>query len=199
VEFSDVVRRRRMVRNFRDEPVDLEVLDRILGAGARGPSAGFSQGIEHLVLVGAPETERFWGCTFAPDDRAAFRWQGLFRAPVIVVPFAHAATYLARYSEPDKARTGLGESADRWPVPFWLTDAAMAAENILLAVVDEGLGALFFGIFADVDALRAEFGVPDGYEPIGAIAIGHPATDEPGQSAGGARGPADDIIHRGAW
>jgi nitroreductase len=118
---------------------------------------------------------------------------------VIVVPFAHAATYLARYSEPDKARTGLGESADRWPVPFWLTDAAMAAENILLAVVDEGLGALFFGIFADVDALRAEFGVPDGYEPIGAIAIGHPATDEPGQSAGRARRSADDIIHRGAW
>jgi nitroreductase len=199
VELSEVIRRRRMVRAFRPDPIDTAVLDRLLSAARHAPSAGFSQGVEYLVLEGPEETERFWTCTFTPEGRRTFRWQGLFAAPVIVVPFAHAATYLARYSEPDKADTGLGASADAWPVPFWLTDAAMAAENLLLAVVDEGLGALFFGIFGEPGALRGAFGVPDDYEPIGAIAIGHPAPDEPGQSAGRTRRAVAEVVHRGGW
>lgn len=188
-----------MVRSFRADPVDPAVLDRILDAARQAPSAGFSQGVEHLVLVGPAETERFWACTFTPDQREGFRWQGLFAAPVIVVPMAHAATYLARYSEPDKEGSGLGESPAAWPVPYWLTDAAMAVENMLLAVVDEGLGALFFGIFGDVARLRTTFGVPGGYEPIGAIAIGHPAPDEPGRSAARPRRSAGEVVHRGRW
>jgi nitroreductase len=199
MEFADVVRGRRMVRDFRTDPVDPVVLDRILDAARRAPSAGFAQGIELLVLEGTDQTERFWACTFTPEARASFRWPGLFRAPVLVVPFAHAATYLERYSEPDKVATGLGEAEDRWPVPFWLTDAAMAAENLLLAVVDEGLGALFFGIFSDTPALRATFDVPDGYEPLGAIALGHPASDEKSRSVARGRRPRDDVVHRGSW
>jgi nitroreductase len=199
VDFADVIRGRRMVRSFRTDPVDPAALGRILDAARRAPSAGYAQGVELLVLEGVEETERFWACTFTPEGRERFRWQGLFDAPVIVIPFAHAATYLARYAEPDKSTTGLGESADRWPVPFWLTDAAMAAENLLLAVVDEGLGALFFGIFSDVSDLRATFGVPDGFEPIGAIALGHPAPDEPSRSVSRGRRPADEVVHRGTW
>jgi nitroreductase len=49
---------------------------------------------------------------------------------------------------------------------------------ILLTAVNLGLGALFFAIFAGerdlVDALR----VPEGYRPIGAIAVGHPTAGE---------------------
>jgi nitroreductase len=199
MQFTDVLRRRRMVRNFRPDPVDPAALQRILDAARRAPSAGFAQGVDLLVLEGADQTERFWACTFTPEARARFRWPGLFAAPVIVVPFSHAATYLARYAEPDKATTGLGASEERWPVPFWLTDAAMAAENVLLAVVDEGLGALFFGIFSDVSELRAAFGVPDGYVPLGAIALGHPEPDEPSRSLARGRRPRDEVVHRGTW
>jgi nitroreductase len=199
VELTEVVRRRRMIRNFTADPVDPEVLDRILDAGRRAPSAGFAQGVDLLVLEGPDETERFWKSSFDERARSTFRWPGLFRAPVLVLPIAHAGAYLARYSEPDKATTGLGESEDRWPVPYWLTDAAMAAENLLLAAVDEGLGALFFGIFRGEGVLLAELGVPDGYRPIGAIALGHPAPDEPGRSSNRPRRALDDVVHRGGW
>jgi nitroreductase len=199
MELRDVVRRRRMVRNFTADPVSPDVLARVLDAARRAPSAGFAQGLDLLVLEGREQTERFWSCTFTPEARAGFRWQGLFAAPVIVVPFASAETYVARYAEADKAATGLGEGADRWPVPFWLTDAAMAVENLLLAVVDEGLGALYFGIFSGEPELRSAFGVPDAHQPVGAVALGHPAPDEPGRSSSRPRRPLDAVVHRGTW
>jgi len=59
VEFTEVVRRRHMVRRFTGEPVPPESLDRILHNAARGPSAGFSQGQAFLVLTGE-DLKRFW-------------------------------------------------------------------------------------------------------------------------------------------
>ncbi|HZC27314.1 MAG TPA: nitroreductase family protein, partial [Actinopolymorphaceae bacterium] len=50
MDFQDVVRRRRMVRNFSAEPVEAAAVDRILANATRGPSAGFSQGWGFLVL-----------------------------------------------------------------------------------------------------------------------------------------------------
>ena len=49
---------------------------------------------------------------------------------------------------------------------------------ILLTAVDLGLGALFFGIFTGEQVLMDLLGVPDGYRPIGAIAVGHPTRGE---------------------
>src|SRR5438309_10394885 len=106
MDFQEVLRRRRMVRNFDDRPLDLEVVERILANARRAPSAGFSQGWAFLVLEGPEETARFWSATFADDDaRRRFRWQGLFAAPLIVVPLSHKQAYLDRYAEPDKGWT----------------------------------------------------------------------------------------------
>ena len=58
MDFTEVVRRRHMVRRFTGEPVSADSLDRILRNAVRGPSAGFSQGQAFLVLTGE-ELERF--------------------------------------------------------------------------------------------------------------------------------------------
>lgn len=199
MEFEEVVRRRRMTRNYLGRPVAVDVVDRVLDAGRRAPTAGWSQGVDFLALEGAEQTEAYWSCTFAEGTRDSFRWPGLFRAPVLVLPLANARAYLDRYSEPDKAASGLGQGEERWPVPFWLTDAAMAAQNILLAAVDEGLGALFFGIFSGEDALRRHFAIPAGIRPIGTIALGWPDTDELSRSLARPRRSPDEVIHRGHW
>ncbi|MCA1846429.1 MAG: nitroreductase family protein, partial [Actinobacteria bacterium] len=60
MDFEDVVRRRRMVRNFEDRPVPGDVVERLVANALRGPSAGFSQGFELLVLNGPEETGRYW-------------------------------------------------------------------------------------------------------------------------------------------
>ena len=138
-----------MVRSFRRDRVPQVVLDRVLDAGRRAPSAGHSQGWAFMVLEGEEQTAQYWDTTFPdPGARATFAFPGLFDAPVLILPLAHADAYVARYAEPDKAATGLGQSADAWPVPYWTVDTSFAAMLMLLAAVDEGLGALFFGIFS---------------------------------------------------
>ena len=197
MEFAEAVRRRRMVRNFTAEPVDREMLDGILDLARRAPSAGHTQGFAFLILEGADQVGRFWDATFPAPERESFRWPGLFRAPVIVLPCSSKAAYLDRYAEPDKGWTDRDES--RWPVPYWDVDCAFATMTLLLGAVDAGLGALFFGIFDGLPQLRAAFGIPDVFTPIGALALGHPAPDEPSPSLARGRRPWEDTIRRGRW
>ena len=81
------------------------------------------------------------------------------------------------------------------------TTSERAAMLILLAAVEEGLGALFFGLFPPehVPVFLRSFGVPPDYEAIGVIAIGHPAPDTVLSSARRGRRPLDDVVHRGRW
>jgi nitroreductase len=200
LDFGEVLRRRRMVRAFEPAPVAPEALERILAAALRAPSAGNTQATDFVVLEGPAQTARYWDVTLPPDERTDFAWPDLLHAPVLVLPLARPQAYLDRYSEPDKVSTGLGGHEDRWPVPYWHIDAGFAAMLVLLATVDEGLGALFFGIFARERQLMRQLGVPDDRRPIGTIAIGHPTRDpRPSRSAGRPRRAPPDVIHRGGW
>jgi len=180
-----------MVRQFTDEPVSASSLERILGNAVRGPSAGFSQGQALLVLTDSGDLKRFW----AVAGVAAA--ESVASAPLVIVPMSSKRVYLDRYARPDKGWTDRDEK--RWPVPFWHIDTGMAALLILLTVVDEGLGALYFGIVPEaVQAFREAFGVPDDHEPIGAIAIGHNAETAP-RDLRSRRRPAQDVVHYGRW
>jgi len=191
MEFTEVVRRRHMVRQFSGEPVSAESLDRILRNAVRGPSAGFSQGQAFLVLTDQEDLKRFWTVAGAAAD------ESVTAAPLVIVPMSAKRVYLDRYAQPDKGWTDRDEK--RWPVPFWHIDTGMAALLILLTVVDEGLAALYFGIVPEaVGRFRAAFGVPDDHEPIGAIAIGHNAEPAP-RDLRTRRRPAADVVHYGRW
>jgi nitroreductase len=199
MEFTDVVRHRKMVRTYRDEPVDPQMLERILDRARRGPSAGFSQGVALLVLSDPDSVRRFWS---AVRHSAEPGWpdEGLLSAPVLVVPAACKDVYLDRYAEDDKGWSDRDEA--RWPVPYWLVDTAFASMLILLAAVDEGLGALFFGLDAGGYArMRPAFGIPNAWEPIGVIAIGHPAGHDRVRSSAATRRrkPGEEVVHRGRW
>ena len=198
MEFTEVVRRRRMVRNFTDEPVDAAVRDRILANALHAPSAGFSQGWAFLVLESADDRARFWAATGGDEEEPDSWLAGMRRAPLLVVPLSCKEAYLERYAQPDKGWTDREEA--RWPVPYWDIDTGMASLLMLLTVVDEGLGACFFGIPPEhVPAFRAAFGVPASYMPIGTVAIGHRAPDRPSPSLSRGRRGLDEVVHVGSW
>jgi nitroreductase len=173
MEFQDVVLRRRMVRDFSDEQVARPVLDQLMANATRIPSAGFSQGFAFVVLTDPGQRRLFWETTSGPEWRGESESAPLTRAPVVILPLAHKQAYLDRYALPDKAHTPLSGEA-HWPAPYWDIDTGFGVMLLLLSAVDLGLGALFFGIFQGAEALMDALGVPEGYHPIGAVAVGHP-------------------------
>ena len=194
-----------MTRAFRADPLAPDAVDRILDAARRAPSAGFTQGVDLVVLEGTAETARFWDVTLpAGAARDSFAWPTLLAAPLLVIPVCEPDGYVRRYGEADKATTGLGAGREAWSVPYWTVDAAFAAMALQYAAVAEGLGVLFFAIPGPWPPVLAALGVPDDREAIGAVVIGQPA--EEGAAAGPTgsptrrpRRPVDEVIHRGGW
>ncbi len=197
MDFDKVVSRRRMVREFAADAVPAEVLERVLDKAFRGPSAGFAQGLELVVLDDPEALDNFWNLV-DPESR---KHKGLGGdPPVIVIPYSGKPHYLHRYSQPDKRGFGMGVE-EGWPVPYWDLDAAMGVMLMLLAATDAGLGGWYFGIFQGEERLAEWLGVPEGFRAIGAVALGYPSESERlrGSAISRRRRPTDHLIHRGGW
>lgn len=196
MEFKEILRKRRMVRNYTDDRVSPEVIDRIIEAGRRAPSAGFSQG-QRFVVVSDPAIR---SALAEAAGESHYVEQGfepwMSRAPFHIVVCVRENDYHDRYREPDKL-AAQGAEID-WPIPYWWVDAGAAMMLLLLAAVDEGLTAGFFGAHR-VDGLRAVLGIPDDVVPIGVVTVGHPAPDR--RSGSLARGWKSDevVVHREGW
>ena len=106
MEFSDVLRRRLMIRSYQeDRQVPPDALDAILGAALRAPSAGFTQGVSLLVLSSDRERETFWQ---AGAESNSTWLRGMRTAPALVLVWTSEQAYLDRYAEPDKGWTDRG-------------------------------------------------------------------------------------------
>lgn len=196
MDFADVVRKRRMVRHFSDEPVAPETVDRILDLARHAPSAGFTQG-QSFVVVTDPELRRKIAALCGEDEYVASGFHPFVSgAPVLLIPCTSEAAYHRRYQEPDKIQDDGTEIV--WPVPYWHMDIGCTVMLALLAVVDEGLAAGFAGAH-DLAALRALLSIPDEVTPVGVIPIGRPAPDKPSPSLKRGRKAEAEYVHRERW
>jgi nitroreductase len=187
-----------MTRHFSNDPLDEAIVAHLVDTARRAPSAGYSQGV-HFIILSGDAVAKFWETTDA-EGWFAQTQDGVLRARVIVLPIADPGAYTSRYAETDKAGHGL-ENAANWPVPFWLTDTAMAVQNLLLLAEAQRLGALYFGIFRNVDVLLADLGVPPNMLSVGAVAMGHrdPADRPTGSATTRPRRQATEVIHHNHW
>jgi nitroreductase len=222
MELHEAIRRRAMVRSFSDRPVAPGVVDTLVRAALRAPSAGNTAGTQWVVLAGPAETARYWEATTDAAWRASSpRWEGLGRAPVVLLAYSSAEAYVARYAEPDKALGGpggqaagtgpadgpgpaggpdLGADADEWPVPYWTGDAAFGVMTVLLAAVEAGLGACVLGNFRGEAALAQALEVPEGWRLFCAVPVGYPdGNDHRSPSLDRPRPDPSARIHRGSW
>jgi nitroreductase len=201
MELDEVIRRRTMVRSFSADPVEPAVVDHILSGALRSPTAGNCQGTAWIVLEGPEQTALYFDATTDEEwRRRSTRWEGLRRAPLILLAYSSPDAYLHRYGEPDKAASGLSDGVDRWPVPYWTGDAAFGVMTALLGAVDAGLGACILGAFRGEAALSAKLGVPGGWRLFCAVALGHPdGLDHRSPSLARPGPPASQRIHRERW
>ena len=120
-------------------------------------------------------------------------------APLIIVCLSNKSVYLDRYAEPDKGWTDRDEG--RWPVPYWDIDTGFAALLMHLtrgrtrasARASSGCRRRPSQNFKDA------FGVPEEFQPIGALTVGYAADDKRSPSLKRGHRPVDDVVHHGRW
>ena len=198
MEFTDVVRKRRMVRHFTPDPVPMETIERIVSLAQRAPSAGFTQG-QSFIVVTHPDLKKKIAALCEEDGyvEAGFH-PFVSRAPVLVIPCTSEAAYHQRYQEADKLDEDGAEMS--WPVPYWHMDIGCSVILLLLAVVNEGLAAGFADVTAPNFAAFSELlQIPDEVTPVGVIPIGHPAPDKRSPSLKRGRKAPPDFIHYEGW
>ncbi len=201
MDLETAVVRRRMVRSFAGEPLPNGLVDRMVGAALRAPTAGNSRGTAWIALEGPEETSRYWLAATDPEWRASSRrWPGLSRAPAVAVSLYSPAAYQRRYGAPDKHPDGGGPATATWPVPYWVADAAFGVMTLLLEVTAHGFGACFLGNFRNEDSVLAAVGAPSEWRLFGAVAIGRPDGSDRRSASLDRAGPArSDRLHAGRW
>ena len=198
MEFQEVVRLRRMIRRYQSDPIPEDAVERIVSAVLRGPTGGFSQGIDVIVITKPDMRQRVVEALHdepEPDSP-------ILAAPVQLIITVDEERYHRRYNEPDKlAVTGGKETV--WPVPYWFIDAGAAMMLALLAAVDEGLAAGFYGHPDQEVRLQTILEMPASIVPIGVIALGYdaegPLSPEARQRFRARRRPRSEAIHREQW
>jgi nitroreductase len=164
--------RRRMIRKFRRDPVSDDVVRRIVRSAMRAPSAGHTQPWNYVVVRDAAIRRRL--------ARAALSQMFVSDAPVVIVPCADRALSRSRY----------GGEGDRYAV----IDTAFSSLLLLLAVVEEGLGACFVGAFHE-EQVSQILDLPDPVRPLAVVPVGVPA-ERPGRLK---LRPLEQVLHLGRW
>jgi nitroreductase len=118
------------------------------------------------------------------------------RSPVHVVICTREESYHERYREPDKVQSDGSEI--EWPIPYWYVDAGASTMLLLLAAVDEGLGAGFFGVHR-LPGLKELLRIPKDVTPIGAVTLGYPEGPQPRGSSRRGRRDVSDVIRWERW
>ena len=192
--FFELLKKRRAVRSYTGERVPRDVLERIARAARRGPNAGYSQGLRILVVDDPKTIEEL-----VPHD-ADDKVRAWFTKPAAhFFVLTREQDYHDRYNQPDKlAATGGVEVI--WPVPFWHVDAGAALMLIMLAAIEEGLGAGVYGVTVDDDArVRELLAIPDDLTIVVGVTVGPPALDpdwDRASSVFSQRRRADDEVVR---
>ena len=168
---------RRTVRSFTGDPVDEDTLRRCIGVALTAPAPHHTKPVrfvlvrEHrqaLLQSMLAEWEADLAADGWPDERInrrTARGQILHEATEIVIPFV---TGDGRHDYPDDRR----RQAER---TMFTVAGGAAVQALLVALAAEGLGSAWISstIFAPV-VVRSVLGLPDDWEPLGAIGIGHP-------------------------
>jgi coenzyme F420-0:L-glutamate ligase/coenzyme F420-1:gamma-L-glutamate ligase len=181
---ADVLYARRTVRSFTGDPVDLAAVRRAIAAAITAPAPHHSQPWRFVIVSSADARTRLldamhqaWVADLRRDGlteeliaRRTRRGLPLRAAPLIVVPCLEPS---AAHAYPDERRSRAEEA-------MFTVAMGAAVQNLLVALAVENLGSAWISsaLFCQ-DVAAAALDLPDGWRPMGAVAVGHPAGSPP--------------------
>lgn len=153
-DIIDIILKRRSIRNYLPRPVEQEKLVLLLHAAMAAPTACNSQPWEFIVVTDPEIMEGLRQNLYA----------GRYNAPAAIVVCANL----------DIANN----SAARH---YWLQDCSAATENILIAAVGLGLGAVWIGVYplpSVIQRVNQVLSIPDTVIPLSVVYVGYPAEEK---------------------
>ena len=168
MELTKAVYSRRSVRAYAPTPVERPLIEELLASAVQAPSGmnvqpwafGVIQGVEALRSY-SDRAKKILLAMFGDADWFA-HYKERVAAPDYSL-FYGAPALVAVYAKP----TG----------PMAQIDCCLAAENLMLAACEKGLGSCWIGFsmgFFQSPEAKQEFGVPDDYSIVAPIVLGYP-------------------------
>ena len=148
---------RRSIRKYKKEAITQKEIDQLIRAAMRAPST-INNRDWAFVVVDDPKVLN------ALADGLNGNAEMLREAPLAIVVCGDLNLALKSAKE------------------FWIVDTCLAAENILLAAHDMGLGSVYLGVFPRETKMRnvsKALNLPDHLVPLTVLPIGHPDETKP--------------------
>jgi len=159
MDVYEAVTKRRSIRDFKDKPVPYEILEKCVNAARLAPSAVNRQLCEHIIvddeqlLPQVLDTVGSW----AGEHRPADGWPPERRPKAYIVTLINSSLEVE-----------LGGTRD-----VTTYDVGMAAENMILVALEQGIGTCTILSFEE-DRLKPLLNIPDNYEVALVLALGFP-------------------------
>ena len=168
----EAIRTRRSVRKYEETAVSDEQINQVLESARYAESWANKQGW-HILVVKSADTRAKLAAALEGNPGA----KAVAQAPVL----------LAVCMDPAASGSLPGRE-------YFMTDAGILMDHLMLEAADLGLGTVFIGMF-DEDKVREVLGVPAEFRIVGLTPLGVPAKI-PGERP---RNELGDIVHWEIW
>lgn len=174
MDFTELMEKRRSIRNYEDKEVSTELIQEIINDSITAPSAGNMQLWRFIIVQG-----RDWLKKISDSNKAAIM------DDIKNNPNSGYKGYEAQMSRDDfnifynaPAAVYIIGTKKSPTVPM---DCALAASYFMLSATSRGLGTCWVAQGAEIrdDALREELGIPENYRMVAPIIIGYPKSIPP--------------------
>jgi nitroreductase len=166
MEVNAAIAARRSIRKYKTDPIDPQVLEKLLEAVRLAPSWANTQCCRLVVVTDKETKNKLADTMFGFGGKVSQTAEGMKAAPVAIAFCAEIGKSGFTYAEPRAPATDKGE--------YWyMFDVALAMENLLLAAQSYHLGTVVIGAF-EPKAAAEVLQVPAGYVVVALTPLGHP-------------------------
>jgi len=166
MELMDVIRNRRAVRDYKDVSIQHHELQSVIDAAILAPSAmnhqpwAFAASVDRARIDDFSNRAKSW----LLENPSALRTElyAHLKDQKLALLYHAPALILVLATSPDSQA---------------VEDCCLAAQNLMLAARDAGLGTCWIGLsrpWFDLSATKRELGLPDSYRVVAPIILGHP-------------------------
>lgn len=172
LELFDAIKTRRSIRRYTDATVDDNAVEKILDAGRWAPSWANTQCCRFVVVRDPAIKSQIADSLIAVVKKADQAMDNPGKEAVNTVPVLIVVCAEMNKSGCSHGNTEFVTDKGDW----FMFDAALAVQNMVLAAHGLGLGTVIIGAF-DAPQVEKILGVPDGYRVVTLVPVGVPARE----------------------